>query len=53
MERLEERVLAYQLASAMDQEELKEVSGGFGIIIPTITLTGNPLSPDMETDRNN
>lgn len=52
MERSNERVLAYQLATVIDQEDLKTVSGGFGIIIPTIRVTGDPLSLDMETDGN-
>ena len=51
MERSEERVLAYQLAAPTAQEELYDVSGGgISIIIPTITLTGNPLSPDLTVD---
>lgn len=53
MECSEERVLAYQLAMAINKEELKKVPGGFGIIIPTITVTtSDPLSFDMATDGN-
>jgi hypothetical protein len=48
----EERILAYQLATSIRQESLQEVSGGFGIIIPSITLTGDPMSPDMVKDDN-
>ena len=52
MEHTEERILAYQLATPIGQEKFKEVSGGFGIIIPTITLTVDPMSPDMVKDDN-
>lgn len=47
----EQRVLAYNVATVIDAEELDNIFGGIGpIIIPTIIVTGAPLIPDSSRD---
>lgn len=47
----EQRVLAYNVATVIDQEELDHIFGGIGpFIIPTVMITGAPLIPDTTRD---
>ncbi len=48
---VEQRTLAYNVATVIDTEELDNIFGGIGtIIIPTIVVTGAPLIPDSARD---
>lgn len=56
MENGSDRTLAYKLATVIKLDELDNVAGGnqqFQINIPTVKITGGPMTPDFIGDGDN